>query len=123
MAGWILDPNTIYVIKAAIHVTSSISTPDIKFSFQISQSPASDGELSITKTTAGGAITGFVTTGISVTRIEPLIGGEATTLVLNANLLTHATLESTLDFQWAQNTSNATPTVLGAGSYIEVIKA
>lgn len=120
LAGWSLDADTWYAIEGCLIVFSAGATPDFqcKFVFDnaaqfnyiglqtVSDQPAQQGDASAD----GSAV------------VIALIGADYHLAYLKGQVQCNASTASTMDFQWAQNTSDATATTLYEGSWIRVTK-
>lgn len=114
LAGWSLDADNVYKIEGLL-IISGGSTGDFKFTIQADQTPQigyflfdGNGQLSIDMN-ADAAIS---------IAVDGVVYGYR----IFGTIHSHATNATTLDLQWAQNTSNATLTTVYKGSWITVEK-
>jgi len=116
LAGFILAVGE-YIIEAAIIVTSTSSTPDFKYAMQVVSGTVSDSGVAVATVEHNGAATRIVT--------ATFVAAQSWPVTLNLPIVTtihgHITISvaAVLDFQWAQNTSDGTATILKEGSYIK----
>ena len=119
--GWTLDAASYYKITGMLEVDNAVSsTPDIKMLWQTSQTfqlsrigyQAVDDSASFAGDTA-------TMTGNGVVQLS---AGNVNTVDISGFVKTHATLSSTVDFQWAQNSTNSNATVVYEGSWMTLEK-
>ena len=101
--------NGVYVVQGSFLVTGGAG--NFKYTFTIPS--GAGGNFSATQYTTGGTFESL--TPITWTTVPTAQSGEAIWLY---GLLVNSTTAGTLQLQWAQNTSNGTPTTVGAYSYI-----
>jgi hypothetical protein len=115
-----LLPAYTYTIDVRIFVTTASVTPGFKFRYNVTQTPQGVFAL-IRYHTAFGASPASLT---EVTRFNITNPGETLTMTganygfveMRLQIVTHATLASVFEFQWAQNTSSADITSVRFGS-------
>ena len=112
LAGWSLEADTVYMIEAGLWFQSASSTPDIAWTFQFSNTP--QASKIVYENTAGDDIT--------ATRSKALTGGSQHGYNLIAFVHSNATTGGTMDWQWAQLTSDATDVTVELGSWMKVTK-
>ena len=115
--GWTLQPGSIYRVTGYIQLNSASTTPDYKHRFQFSQTPVDSTITYITVDTA--SVVEADTTQMPTTLVLPAATASKC-IQITAFIDTHATLASILDYQWAQNVSDAAITRIHAGSWIKV---
>lgn len=120
LLNWILEPNTFYKLSGFLKVnTGASATPDIKFLFT-SNNTLVEAWMNVHSIREGAAATqdsGIMTTAIS----QALTASEVHGITFSGMVLTHATSQCNVDFQWAQNTSDATGTVVERGSWMAFV--
>ena len=123
LAGWTVKAAEYYMVEGFLVLDSSSATPDFDFLFDSNQTLVIDN-LACTYVDEGGAsAVGIGTNSITSTEITVPIGAsDAVYVFIKGIFLGHATLDATVDFQWAQNVSNATDVTLNAGSWIKFTK-
>ena len=112
-----LKANTVYQIEGRIHVESASATPDFKYAFSI----PTGSTISLTGFGAEKAGAFFAT--------DQHLDLEENTIALNAGVHSYLNFwgivetnstAGNIKLQWAQNASNATATILGKLSSIEI---
>lgn len=119
LAGWSLDGSSYYSIEGMLYVTADSTTPDFKGAFQTSSAFTashmgwiSNQSAIVVKVDLGDAVSG--TFAVEFT-------GAVTTIVhVSGFIVTNSA--ATVDFQWAQNTSDSDFTYLNQGSWIRLEK-
>lgn len=119
LAGMVLDDSSFYKIEAYIGVTSASNVPDFKWRFQFSSSPQSEDYRWNSVDSVGGSSGN--SGGLTDTFNVALSAGDTFDLHFIGYIRTGAT-GGTLDFQWAQNTSDPTSTDLLLGSFLQLTK-
>jgi len=114
LAGWILVPDTVYKITGQIFFLTN-STADIKFGMRSSQTP----QFGYWGTNASALMT-IGTIGTTPDEVSFQVGAVDFGMLISGTIHTHATLSTTLDFQWSQNTSDGGSTTLYKGSWITI---
>ena len=120
LAGYALAAGTWYSIKGWLDVTFGTSAGGLQCFLQFSDTPVNTGGWSI-------ALDGDTASVSDVGGIEATLEFDSATETtfganINGSFLSNAGTGGTLDFQWAQLTSNATPSSLLGGSYISIEK-
>jgi hypothetical protein len=120
LAGWAVAAASFYSINGFLNVYQN--TGDFKFRFTVSNANQvekqhwdSEDENAVTATDFQLSITG----GTSITTMTD---ADQYGIRIKGSFQTHATLPSTLDFQWAQSSAEASATNLLLGSWIEIAK-
>ena len=116
--GWNLTADKYYSIEGFIAYTQNIG--DIKVAFQLSDA-AQLGQWSLDATDVANAVEGRHLANI--TGQIPLVGmgdGLAAGFQIHGTFKANATTGGTLDFQWAQDTSDANNTTVRDGSWIKI---
>lgn len=121
LSGFTIKANTAYVLKAFLRLSTASANGDIQWAFQYSQTPQDDG---------GWVVEGDISNGNieTITSVNDLTAAYTYAfsanknfyVQINAYILGHATLDGTLDFQWAQVSSHADAATNWRGSWIEL---
>ena len=119
LSGFEVLAATFYSFEAVLFMTT-YTVPDFKFALQHSNAPAlcvySYNTVDSTGDTEG---VGYGT-GSNVETVIVDTDGTGTIIRISGVLKGHATLDSVMDFQWAQNTSSGSATTLYGGSWIRI---
>lgn len=120
LAGFDVLAATEYLLEAAIRVTTANDVPDFKYTFQFSQTP--QAAIGFLIDNGGTGVTDGTVSDVTLTSTNTRnsSGGSDYVLTIRARVLGHATLDAVLDFQWAQNNSNANATTVSRGSFIRL---
>ena len=120
LAGYVLEAATFYTIEGLLSVTSASSTPDFRFALQTDQTFVYS-RWSYTGIDEDG--TAIHDSDSTVTEmIAAVVANKTNLLAIRGAIQTHATAEATVDFQWAQGTSDATAISLRHGSWLKFTK-
>lgn len=120
LAGFTVKAATYYEVEGYLVLDSSSAVPDFDFLFQSDQTLQIDNMCFIACDEGGGATTGLATNSITSTELTVQIGAsDAVHVFLKGAFFGHASNDATVDFQWAQNSSNANDVTLNAGSWIK----
>lgn len=119
LAAWSLAANARYIVEGFIPYTQDGG--DVKFTFQFSQTPQETHCTFFAVDTAGtvAADHGDLTTTFAITTLADAADAGIT---FRGSILTNLTLSSVMDFQWAQNSSDADATTLENGGWIRVTR-
>jgi len=120
LINYLLDAATIYAVEGFLFASSASSTPDIKFALS-TDNAFQNAVWSWTNVNTATTISGDTSDPTSAV-LCALVAGLNHGVSINGFVSTHATLASNVDFQWAQNTSDATATTLGGGSWLKFTK-
>lgn len=119
LAGLLLVTGASYRFRALILASSASTAPDIKWRFSFSETPQLENGCSIAL--QGGSFT-TATQPMTTTLIFSLASANDTRLKLEGSFKANATAGGTLAFQWAQNVSDSTASVVEEGSWLEIEK-
>lgn len=117
-----LEANTWYSIYLHLHITSGSATSEYKMAFQLSQSEQAG---SYVGHFMGDTQVGIVlhSSDLTTPATRNLFGPDTDyTAILDGLIHTHASLASTIDFQWAQEVSDPNALTLHEGSYMVLRK-
>ena len=122
LAGFALEADTMYKISGVIYFNGG-STPDYKAGFALDNA-AQYGRVrwsvaSSLATTLYGDVSELITSPITGI---PVTVGFVYAMTIDGVVHGHATLASVLDFQWAQDVSDAASTNTNKGSWLQVEK-
>ncbi len=112
---------TIYKIEGWIIVTCASATPDIKWKFNRTQLPQSQGYAFYEIDEIAGLLAD-VEPLWDTQRNTPLDGTNDKIIKFEGMIHTHATLTTDFKFGWAQNTSDATAVTIKLGSWMTATK-
>lgn len=119
LTGWSLTAGEYYAVQAHISATSA-ATPDYKLNLSFSNAPAAYA-LSASMVDGSGNVNADATAS-TATDIVLLTSGNTDHIVLSGFFKANATTGGTVGLQWAQNTSDASPTQFNLGSWMRVSK-
>lgn len=119
LAGFVVSAGKLYCIEAHIIAFSTSATPDIKFRL-FSAAAASNPTFGSIAKIMGASVAG-AQMGVSAQTIASLTGGVA--LHMQIKHAYEPTADGLLAFQWAQNVSNATPTIVTESSWMKLTEA
>jgi hypothetical protein len=120
LAGWSLTASKHYAIEAYLMYDQSVG--DIKFKFDFSQTPVVVTH-QLTAWASDEAGTQYNDTQISVENtvsITTMVDGEFVGLNISAGFQANASIGGTLDFQWAQDTSDGNNTRVKQSSWMRI---
>lgn len=119
-----LDANSTYILDGYIAYSSG-ATPDIKFAFSIPSGMTGHWTL-FGQTTSATASVGSIDAHYSTSFISAIAAAGSDSFSSLMTVIPHAYLVTTnagtLQLQFAQNTSNASNTIVKAGSWLRVLK-
>lgn len=120
LAGFTVKAATEYLLEAAIRVTTANDASDFKYTFQFSQTPQAATGFELDN--GGNGVTDGTVSGVTLTatQVRNSSAGSDYLLTIRARILGHATLDATVDFQWAPNASSANATTVKAGSFVRI---
>lgn len=116
IAGIVLEENTYYQIEGYFEFRSGNATPGVRFALQLSQVAQDEGWSYHAADAAGANVQDQLLP--SATVLQTLAGNIINAFSLKGYIQTNATGTTTVDFQWAQNVSNATATSRLVGAYL-----
>lgn len=117
MLDYLLEANTLYRVSGFLKVnTGGSATPDIKMQF-VTDNAFVEEFCKYHSITTNSNISGISKALTAITTIQ-VFSGQQSGITIEGFVLTHATLASNVDFQWAQAISDSTPTVIEKGSFI-----
>lgn len=119
LAGWALDGSSRYTITGRLIVFQNIG--NFQFRFQLSQSASGASLTWDSLDETGVAVENFVLSVTTGQDITTMTDSEQYSIILTGSFLANVAA-STMDFQWAQETSSANNTNLIAGSWIAIKK-
>jgi len=113
LKDWVLQPNTFYRFEGYLHVTADAGSRDLEIDIVTDNAFVEEMYTWITQDGAGVTIDGEagtipLTTAIAVIDID---GTDNVGIMLRGFVLTHATLASNVDFQFANQAAAGTVTV------------
>ena len=120
-----LELNTQYIVTGVLIVETASTTPDIKFTFTL---PTSSTDIQITTLSyrADGTVqlrdADIITSSGGGPVVIGLDGAGINDVIEIRGSFKTAGSAGTCDLQWAQRVSDATPTILKAGSYLHVLR-
>lgn len=119
LAGFALVADTMYLLEAYLQIVADSTTPDIKWAFQVDETLQASGyqwlASAATGTFANGGNNNITTTATIA------CSGTYRLVTFRGFVLPHASNPTALDFQWAQNTLDASDGVtLEAGSWMRL---
>ena len=121
LAGWALTANKHYSIDAWLYYDQSVG--NFKYSFQFSQTPQAS---SSSQWASDESATQYNDVDISLpgtaVEITTMTDGENVGLRISGFFQAHASTGGTLDFQWAQETSDTNNTTLKQGSWMRIAR-
>ena len=94
---------------------------DIKIVFAYSDTPQAASEFSLIATDSGVAVAGETGSASSPLSITTLADASASSIRIRGAILANAVDGGTMELWWAQDSSNANPTTIKAGSWLSVI--
>jgi hypothetical protein len=104
-----------YELEAVIHHQSN-TTPDIKFQWTVPSGAT-------IVWAHMGTVTNFAATYYTTASVSVLDGNGGNASSLVKGIVTVGATSGTLQLQWAQITSNASNTIVRAGSYLKLVRA
>ncbi|MCG8436384.1 MAG: hypothetical protein MJA83_20395, partial [Gammaproteobacteria bacterium] len=119
LAGWSLEADTRYYIEGLILYTQNVG--NIRFKFVLDNAEQESG-YTLTGADTSGTTHNRRSDITDLVAITTFIDGQEAGVHFSGYVKSHATLASTLDFQWAQDNSNANATIVREGSWIKVTK-
>ena len=116
----------VYTIELRAVLTISGTTPGVKFRYNCTQTPQaifSTIRYHTTNSAAPGSFTMIERWNVSNPgeTLTQTGAGNYGIVEMRVQLVSHATLAGSFDFEWAQNTSDAAQTSVRFGSYIKYI--
>ena len=120
LAGFTVESGAWYRFEALIDVAQNVG--DFKFAFDFTIAPALFTGLWHAVDLAGVSDEDNVNFGSSTISITTMTDSSEYQLHMVGRIKGHATTDATMDFQWAQNTSSANNTTVGAGSFIHLLR-
>lgn len=121
LSGWVLAANTFYSVEGYLEFSASSVTPDVQWGFQQSQ-VVQDSGFTYSGTVYGLGSPSTLFSGgqfmITDTIADTLEAASTLGVHIRGFVLTHASLATTVDFQWAQYVSDAAASVAHRGSWI-----
>jgi len=118
LAGFTLVAGKHYEISGHIEYVQNVG--DIKFKFDFSDAPTSTGLLIIAADDNDASFLTYETSAGNTRAITTLGDGIQSAISLSGTFQANATTGGTVDFQWAQNTSEAVNTSVAEGSWIRI---
>lgn len=124
----VLAPASLYLIQLEVRISAASGTPGIKFRYNVS---GNTPQSLIAHTRYHNTMGSQPFSATMIERIGNAATGETLTVTsgffaytsMSLAILSHATLTSTFEFQWAQNTTSVDSVSVNAGSYIKYCKA
>ena len=126
-----LAANTTYAVKLVLTLTAANATADWKFGFTAPAAATMNWDVFTTPSIGGGAYTsGWAGAGTAnaatvlqtISGNAPIGSGAFIHGAIIEGVVYNGANTGNLQFQWAQNTANATNSVVNAGSYMFVTK-
>lgn len=118
LAGFSIVAAQWYKFEALIDVNQNVG--DFKFAFQHTATPAYFTGIWHAIDAAGASDEDYENFASNTVSITTMTDGQSYAVHILAYLKGHATNANTMDFQWAQDTSSANNTTVGAGSFIHL---
>lgn len=116
LAGYTIGVSQYYRFDFTLRVLSSSATPDLKFAFQFQFAPVRFAA-EVSYCDEGGAGTITASTIYNTNFVIPLTAATTCVVRFSGYFVSNATNGGTLDFQWSQNTSDASAVTIYQGSY------
>jgi hypothetical protein len=121
LSGWTLEGSSAYAINGVLRYYQNQG--DFKFKLDYTGDALVGELLQYSWEDETGNTGSDIVTGLSAAQsITAATDAENVVLLINGGFST-PTNATSIDFQWAQNTSSGNPTNLAAGSWIEIVKA
>lgn len=121
LTGFIIKANTRYKYRIVIHYEHGAG--DIKVRPDVSQTPADNGWRVVWGTDFSGTQESDMSAAFGTNAVlTTMVDGQPACLITEGSFLSHATLDATMNIQFAQNTSNGTPTTIEVESWCEVME-
>jgi hypothetical protein len=120
LAGFSLEANTTYQIEGVLSVSAGSATPDLKMMI-VCDEVAQHSSIGVTRTSSGGNFDSDWANE-SVNIIVDLAGLDSGDVHIRGYITTHASNPTTMDLQWAQNTSDAADITMRIGSWLRATK-
>lgn len=117
LAGFVLLPDSFYMVEGMIKCDAASTTPDIKWTFQFSNAPIS-GAYQFHTILTDGTVGTVDALNFTSTSFVALDSGDRF-VTIHGYIDTHASSSATVDFQWAQNTSSTSNTRILIGSWLK----
>lgn len=120
LAGIELEADTFYSLEAILVVDAASAVPDFKYTFSFSQAAQDSHTTHNAIDDVGSADNGseLATATVSIA----LSASDVMVIHIFGFIHSNATTGGTIALQWAQDTSNATPTTLHAGSWVRLTR-
>jgi len=119
LSGFVLKANTVYAIEAYLEFETTSATPDLQMGFEMTGNTNQDGGYLAQWGFNTGVTGNSQVFAPGATAVISLVNG-ITSISIHGYMLTGAGADTTVDFQWAQNTTDAAnPVSLVNGSWMK----
>jgi hypothetical protein len=116
LSGWTLELGYYYRFEAYLRFTADDANPDLRWAWQLSTGGLAD--VYTAQITSGNAVQAIIdSTNFDTEKTGISLGASSRHIVIRGTFGVQ-TSDTTVDFQWAQNTSDAANVILHQGSWM-----